>query len=82
MISHSTIRQRGRDLCSCGHQQAAHQKSNAPEVDTGYSHIFNTTCALCYCDRFKKDTNRVFKGDLSPVKSRKPLTEPPRKPLS
>jgi pyruvate formate-lyase activating enzyme-like uncharacterized protein len=71
MISHSPIGQRARDLCTCGHQYAAHQKG-----------ISNTTCALCYCYQFKKDTNRIFKGDLSPVKGRKPLTEPPRRPLS
>jgi hypothetical protein len=46
---------------TCGHQYAAHQKS-----------ISNTTCALCYCYQFKKDTNRIFKGDLSPVKGRTP----------
>jgi pyruvate formate-lyase activating enzyme-like uncharacterized protein len=71
MVSHSLIGQRARGLCTCGHQYAAHQRG-----------ISNATCALCYCDQFKKDTNRIFKRDLSSVKGRRPLTEPPRRPLS
>jgi hypothetical protein len=54
-----------RDLCTCGLQQTAHQKGKSPKVDSGYSRVFNTTCALCYCDRFKKETSRIFKGIAS-----------------
>jgi hypothetical protein len=73
MISHSPIQQRARDLCACGHQHAAHQKGNPPKVENaGYSRIFNSPCALCYCDRFKRDTKRIFKGELSPAKGRNP----------
>ena len=75
------MRQRARDLCTCGHQRAAHQKGKSPKVDTGYSRIFNTSCALCYCERFKRDTHRFFKGDLSPCERCNPLTKPPIRPL-
>jgi hypothetical protein len=62
MISHSPIHQRARDLCTCGHQHAAHQEGKLPKVNIDYPRIFNTTCALCYCGRFKKDTNRILRA--------------------
>jgi hypothetical protein len=43
-----------RDLCTCGHQHAAHHKSESAKVSpTHAGELSKTDCALCYCARFK-----------------------------
>lgn len=45
-----------RDLCTCGHQRAAHRKSESLKVDPAHLGKLPKTrqpCALCYCSQFK-----------------------------
>src|SRR5579859_4698258 len=45
-----------RELCTCGHQRAAHHKGEPPKAGSGgpaKAPKTRTECALCYCTQFK-----------------------------
>ena len=45
-----------RELCTCGHQRAAHHKAESPKPGPGAPGKMpkaKTDCALCYCTQFK-----------------------------
>jgi hypothetical protein len=58
------MRDRARDLCACGHQRAAHRKSESAQVSAAYAGELpknKTDCALCYCAHFKMERRALAK---------------------
>src|SRR5258708_21061458 len=64
-----------RDVCTCGHQRAAHHKSESAKVSPIYAGKLSKTktdCALCYCTHFKAGRRTLSKPSTAAMLTKIP----------